>query len=268
MPADLRETIARSLSGLTHDEAENILALSLVTRRQLDPALIAAQKTQIIRKSDVLEMVSATHRLEDVGGHDHLKAWLREAQLSFSDRARAYGIEPVRATCSPASHPGILSGASAADLHRPQDQIARVDLTMTLRSCRLMVSRMHLAETDGAVWLFPASSGAATLVGVIHLTQPSRTYTSGGHVLATIFARVVWSLASELTGFASGAAVLFPWGSRRILEVADVTGDALRLPYDGSGATLVEAPTSVARVESIAAALLARAQRIAGASLN
>ena len=45
LPGDLRETIARSLSGLTHDEAENILALSLVTRRQLDPALIAAQKT-------------------------------------------------------------------------------------------------------------------------------------------------------------------------------------------------------------------------------
>jgi hypothetical protein len=45
---------------------------------------------------------------------------------------------------------------------------------MTLKMCRLMVSRMHLAETDGAVWLFPASSGAATLVGVIHLAQPSR----------------------------------------------------------------------------------------------
>jgi SpoVK/Ycf46/Vps4 family AAA+-type ATPase len=98
MPDELRETIARSLSGLTHDEAESILALSLVTRRQLDPALISAQKTQIIRKSDVLEMVSTTDRLEDVGGHDHLKAWLREAQLSFSDKARTYGIEPVRAT--------------------------------------------------------------------------------------------------------------------------------------------------------------------------
>ena len=48
-----------------------------------------------------------------------------------------------------------------------------MDLTMTLSMCRLMVSRMHLAETDGAVWLFRASSGAATLVGVIQWTQPS-----------------------------------------------------------------------------------------------
>jgi hypothetical protein len=52
-----------------------------------------------------------------------------------------------------------------------------------------MVSRMHIAKTGGAVWLFPASSGAATLVGVIHLTQSSRTCTSRGHTLAAVFAR-------------------------------------------------------------------------------
>jgi hypothetical protein len=69
-----------------------------------------------------------------------------------------------------------------------------MDLAMTLRMCRLMVSRLQLAEMDGAVWLFPASSGAATLVGVIHLTQPSRTCTSRGHALAAVFARVIWSL--------------------------------------------------------------------------
>ena len=57
-----------------------------------------------------------------------------------------------------------------------------MDLTMTLRMCRLMVSRMRLAETDGAVWLFSASSGAATLFGVIHLAQPSRPCPAGGHL--------------------------------------------------------------------------------------
>jgi len=66
-----------------------------------------------------------------------------------------------------------------------------MDLTMTLRMCRLMVSRMHLAETDGAVWLFPVSSGAATLVGVIHLTQPPQPCVSRGHTLAAVFVRVI-----------------------------------------------------------------------------
>jgi hypothetical protein len=139
---------------------------------------------------------------------------------------------------------------------------------MTLGMRRLMVPRMHLAETDGAVWLFPASSGAAILVGVIHLTQPPRTCTSRGHTLAAVFARVIWSLASELNRPVSAVAVLFPCGGRRILEVTGVNGDALRLWYDGSGTQPLEASTSVARQESIAAALLGQAQRIASAPLN
>jgi len=143
-----------------------------------------------------------------------------------------------------------------------------VDLAMTLRMCRLMVSRMHLAETDGAVWLFPASSGAATLVGVIHLTQPSRTCTSRGHALAAVFARVIWSLASELSGLPTAAAVLFPCGAGRVLEIAGVAGDAVRFIDAGLSPAVGGGPVRLARDESVAAALLGHAQRIAGAPLN
>jgi hypothetical protein len=131
-----------------------------------------------------------------------------------------------------------------------------------------MVSQMHLAETDGAVWLFPASSGAATLVGVIHLTQPSRTCTSRGHTLAAVFARVIWSLASELTGLPTAVAVLFPCGAGRVLEIAGVAGDAVRLFDAGLGPAVEGSPVHLGKDESIAAALLGHAQRIAGAPLN
>ena len=139
---------------------------------------------------------------------------------------------------------------------------------MTLRMCRLMVSRMHLAETDCAAWLFPASSGAATLVGVIHLTQPSRPCVSRGHALATVFARVIWSLASELTGLPSAVAVLFPCGAGRVLEIAGVAGDAVRFIDAGLSPAVEGGPVHLGRDESIAAALLGHAQRIAGAPLN
>jgi len=142
---------------------------------------------------------------------------------------------------------------------------------MTLRMCRLMVSRMYLAETDGAVWLFPASSGAATLVGVIRLIQPSRTCTSVGHTLAAVFARVIWSLASELTGLPTAAAVLFPCGARRVLEIAGVDGEAVRFFDFGPSPAAEGGPTHLmhlGRNESVAAALLAHAQRIASAPLN
>jgi hypothetical protein len=163
------------------------------------------------------------------------------------------------------AHPGILSGMSAADLHRPQGEVARMDLTMTLRMCRFMVSRMHLTETDGAVWLFPASSGAATLVGVIHLTKPSRSCASGGHALAAVFARVIWSLASELTGLPTAVAVLFPCGTGRVLEIAGAAGRFLDVGPDPAPEG---GPMYLARDESVAAALLAHAQRIASTPLN
>ena len=139
---------------------------------------------------------------------------------------------------------------------------------MKLSMCRLMASRMHLGETDGAVWLFPASSGAATLVGVIHLTQPSRTCTSRGHALAAVFARVIWSLASELGGLPAAVAVVFPCGAGRVLEIAGMAGDAVRFFDAGPSPAVEGGPIHLARDESVAAALLAHAQRIAGAPLN
>ena len=139
---------------------------------------------------------------------------------------------------------------------------------MTLRMCRLMVSRMHLVETDGAVWLFPASSGAATLVGVIHLIQPSRTCPPGGHALAAVYARVIWSLASELGGLPAAVAVVFPWGAGRVLEIAGMAGDAVRFFDVGLSPAVGGGPVHLARDESVAAALLIIAQRIAGALLN
>jgi hypothetical protein len=146
-----------------------------------------------------------------------------------------------------------------------------MDLAMTLRMCRLMVARMHLAETDGAVWLFPASSGAETLVGVIQLTQPSRPCISGGHALAAIFARVIWSLASELGGLPAALAVVFPCGTGRVLEIAGVDGEAVRF-FDFGPSPAAEGGLThlmhLGRNESVAAALLAHAQRIASAPLN
>ena len=131
-----------------------------------------------------------------------------------------------------------------------------------------MVSRMHLAETDGAVWLFPASSGSATLVGVVHLTQPSQPCVSRGHTLAAVFARVIWSLASELTGLPTAVAVLFPCGAGRVLEIAGVAGEAVRFFDVGPSPAPKGGPMHLGRDESVAAALLAHAQQIAGAPLN
>ena len=79
---------------------------------------------------------------------------------------------------------------------------------------------------------------------------------------------MIWSLASKLTGRPTAVAVLFPCGAGRVLEVAGVAGEALRFLYAGSGTAVKAGPMHLARHESVAAALLAHAQRIAGAPLN
>jgi len=83
-----------------------------------------------------------------------------------------------------------------------------------------------------------------------------------------VFARVIWSLASELSGLPTAAAVLFPCGAGRVLEIAGVAGDAVRFFDAGLSPAAVGGPVHLARDESVAAALLGHAQRIAGAPLN
>lgn len=123
-----RQEVLRLLSGLSFDEAENIVAKSLVVKHALDPALIANEKKVAIRKTEVLEIVSTSDRLADVGGHDRLKAWLQEAQLAFSDDAKAFGVEPVRGALFvgvPGTAKSLVVKATANDWRLP---IVRVDI--------------------------------------------------------------------------------------------------------------------------------------------
>jgi hypothetical protein len=83
-----------------------------------------------------------------------------------------------------------------------------------------------------------------------------------------VFARVIWSLASELIGLPTAVAVLFPCGTGRVLEVAGVAGEAVRFLDARPSPTAEGGPVHLARDESVAAALLAHAQRIASAPLN
>ena len=53
-----------------------------------------------------------------------------------------------------------------------------------------------------------------------------------------------------------------------MLEIAGVAGDAVRFFDAGLGLAVEGGPVHLARDESVAAALLSHAQRIAGAPLN
>ncbi len=89
------ERLAKAAIGLTAFEAENAFARAMVADGRLtvdDVSVVADEKGQIIRKSGVLEVVSSTVKLQDIGGLGNLKAWLTKRDGSWLDEARSYGL--------------------------------------------------------------------------------------------------------------------------------------------------------------------------------
>jgi AAA+ superfamily predicted ATPase len=91
-----RGRLVQACLGLTASEAANAIAKAIVQAGgRLDGDAIeavTAEKQQIIRKSGLLEFYASEDRLNDVGGLEVLKEWLRKRVRAFSDEARAFGL--------------------------------------------------------------------------------------------------------------------------------------------------------------------------------
>ena len=85
--------------GLTYAEIDNCLSRALVEDHRLDMSdvkSIVNEKKQIIRKSGILEYVENKLSLEDVGGLNVLKRWLELRGKTFSEDAKAFGLNPPK----------------------------------------------------------------------------------------------------------------------------------------------------------------------------
>lgn len=90
-----REALIQAAGGLTLQETENVFAKTLVNDGRLsgnDISTVFAEKRQIIRKSGLLEYYDSAAEIEDVGGLEVLKDWLRRRSLAFSEKARQFGL--------------------------------------------------------------------------------------------------------------------------------------------------------------------------------
>ncbi len=95
LDAAARERLVKALGGLTLEEAENVLAKSVVERSALDEGAlpsILSEKAQVIRKSGVLEYLPTDGSLDRIGGLATLRDWLQKRRLAFTDKARDFGL--------------------------------------------------------------------------------------------------------------------------------------------------------------------------------
>ena len=93
--------LALAFQGLTHYEIGQLINRGYQQDGNIgleDMHLVHDEKKQIIKKSGTLEMLTVNETLEDIGGLDKLKPWLKQkAQVMHNwPAARAFGVEPPK----------------------------------------------------------------------------------------------------------------------------------------------------------------------------
>lgn len=116
---DQVDRILAAGAGMTQHEFENAVSRALVSVRAKLPNvdintfvdLVAKVKTEVVKRSEVLEMMEPD-TIDNIGGLENLKAWIRKRALCFSQQARDFGVEPPKgiALIGP---PGTGKSASA-----------------------------------------------------------------------------------------------------------------------------------------------------------
>ncbi|HEY4263453.1 MAG TPA: AAA family ATPase, partial [Schlesneria sp.] len=119
------DQLVQTLRGLTRSEAERIVASAIYRDYTLKPEdlpLILEAKRALLGAAGCLESVAADFTMEDVGGLDNLKAWLKQRRDGFSKKARDFGLPTPRGILMlgiPGAGKSLCAKAVAADWRMP-----------------------------------------------------------------------------------------------------------------------------------------------------
>ncbi len=92
-----RDAFVRAALGLTLDEARRAFRIARALPEAEDGlGRVIAEKRGALRRSASLELIDADVTLDDVGGLEGLKGWLRSRVLAFDPGARAFGLAEPR----------------------------------------------------------------------------------------------------------------------------------------------------------------------------
>ena len=90
--------VSISLKGLTKLEIDHVLNMIIESKKNISISgreIIIKEKGQIIKKSSILEIIDFKERIEDIGGLEGLKEWLRSKAQIFRrlDEAKKFGVD-------------------------------------------------------------------------------------------------------------------------------------------------------------------------------
>lgn len=91
--------LIESLRGLTLGEAQRVLMAAALDDFKIDRSAfkhVLDRKKDLIANDGVLELYPQDATLQQIGGLENLKAWLKKRGAGFAPEARRYGLEPPR----------------------------------------------------------------------------------------------------------------------------------------------------------------------------
>jgi SpoVK/Ycf46/Vps4 family AAA+-type ATPase len=94
--SDEKSHMVLALAGLTSDEADLTIKQAFYGQSVIDHRLTSAlneRKIQLVKKEAILEFVAVDTSMEQVGGLENLKEWLRVRAKFFSKQADEYGLQ-------------------------------------------------------------------------------------------------------------------------------------------------------------------------------
>lgn len=89
------EQIVRAAQGLPLENIRQIFSKSLVKYKTINQKtidLLLSEKKQRVRQTQLLEFPFVKNKLQDIGGLENLKGWLKIKQKTFSNKANLYGL--------------------------------------------------------------------------------------------------------------------------------------------------------------------------------
>lgn len=96
MTPELKERLVKASLGLSLDQVARAFRSAMIGRTTADPSMIEAvirEKGQMIKKAGILNFVLDIPTLDEIGGLENLKDWLRKRAHVLTDEGKKFGIQ-------------------------------------------------------------------------------------------------------------------------------------------------------------------------------